>query len=1094
MASAKKKSSKLETPEKPQLDLIPTSNYNPYWHSSLFNEVYLLNDVPEKYRDLWEAAEAGPFYEFCNQFRNLCEELQGDDLDSWSERNTINRIIKPILRMLGYFDKCSAHQEPWAEDEPFTVKESGESKTYKPDLIIVNDPKELKYIERKKGDEKVAEASSSVIIPIEAKYWGRIESSKPNSSDDSKRADKKDVSDAARSLDFDEQCLKYMEVLNKSYGILTDGKTWRLYNRDLSSDNYRRHFQFNIGNLIKHVNAGLDRDSKDYETFLENAKYFFHIFSKQSVFSEKGDRPFVDDLLEYSKKYVAQVEDDIKSRFVSAMALACNGFQRAAKAERATVDLQVIRNVSESHLFNILFIRYCEARNILPMKQSPSYRKVSLSNTIDKLEYFNPEREEDNLNIPMLKRMFSKDFNYSHDGTELYERFLKLKRVVEEGSSNEFDNFEIMGFRESLFSKEEWAFVQKNKLTNREMVRILFELGYCESGVAGRRFQQIPYNFFSPRQLGSIYESFLEFRIDIAESDLIWKRGAWEKANLKSEKVKAQSVPKVKSGELFFTPDNKDRKATGSFYTPDFVVQDVVRRALDPICRDLKSADILKLRVCDPAMGSGHFLGAALNHLARKYLEKLECELNDDLQISLLDAKQEVLHKCIFGVDINPRAVKLAKMSLWLESASAGRRLEPLDDQLKVGDSLSLSKRFDWAREFEIDGKKKGFDAVVGNPPWGANIDAFRAEIDAKYGAVSKNHKEIYKLFVQVGNEALKSLGTLGFVLPAGVLYQPRSRDVREYLLANTTLKFAINLGDGIFGKEVVCPSAIVLAAKGSSTKFEFEFIDISQTDLKERERKLGLSSGEIVASAEVRDRADLEFAASAASINDQEFWQLEEVIKMKDSGINYQRVGVGLGEKGKSDLADRLLYEGKRESSKDIMYWKGEDINEYWIAKSTERWVRHNFKTIPKKGEVVRVATEIFKIQPKLVWRQTASMPIAAVDQQGIAFGRSIQCGLVNEGFSEDWYYLLALLLNSSFIRDIYKRMVMEEGRVFPQIKLAKLRALPVPKATAAELKEAKQIYTEAVAKRDEKSIKKAETFILEVVKRCNKTKKKAA
>lgn len=437
MAHAVRKPRKLEELEQSQLELIPTNNHNPFWSSSLFNEVYLQNDVPVKYKDRWSFDDSGPFYEFCNQFRNLCEDLKGADLNSWSERNTINRLIKPVLKMLGYAGASS--QEPWAEDEPFTVKENGDNKTYKPDLIIVDDSKQLKYIEREKGEKKVAEARSSVIVPIEAKYWGRIEDISHNNLEDARRADKKDQHDATRSLDFDEQCLKYMEILGKDFGILTDGKTWRLYNLELSSDAYRRNYQFNLGHLIRHVNAGLDKDAADYEIFVENAKYFYHFFSKEALHQQGDDRRFVDDLLEYSKKYAGRIEEDLRQRFVNAMTLACNGFKRADKS----ADLSTIRSVSESHLFNILFIRYCEARGILPLKQSPQYRKVSISNTLDKLEYFDPKKEEDNLNYPVLKRMFSKDFVYNPDGTDLYDRLLNLTTTIQEGSSTKFDTFEI---------------------------------------------------------------------------------------------------------------------------------------------------------------------------------------------------------------------------------------------------------------------------------------------------------------------------------------------------------------------------------------------------------------------------------------------------------------------------------------------------------------------------------------------------------------------------------------------------------------------------------------------------------------------------
>lgn len=153
----------------------PAYDNNPFWQSTLFSDVYLRNEVPTKYRDIWEQDPSGSFYEFCERFREFCDEFEGETFENWSERTTINRFIKPVLKLLGW---STSHQDPWIEDESFTVKESGEAKTYKPDFLIVHDPKQLKYIEKKKGIAKLEEARASSIISIEAKYWGRIDESK----------------------------------------------------------------------------------------------------------------------------------------------------------------------------------------------------------------------------------------------------------------------------------------------------------------------------------------------------------------------------------------------------------------------------------------------------------------------------------------------------------------------------------------------------------------------------------------------------------------------------------------------------------------------------------------------------------------------------------------------------------------------------------------------------------------------------------------------------------------------------------------------------------------------------------------------------
>lgn len=809
-----------------QMELIPKNQRNLFWHSTLFNEVYLENDVPVFHKDVWVEDEV-EFETFLNQFRNFAETLDGEKPQLWSERTTINRFIKPILEMLGYTSASNPKIEPWVEDEPFSFQEPDGLKTYKPDFIVVNDHKELKYIEEKKGQKKLEEAKASqFLLPIEAKYWDRIEEYRQNKKEDSKRADKKDTTDSTKAMDFDDQCLKYMEMLNKPYGILTDGKTWRLYNLSVSTPNYKPYFQFNLGNMLKHVqNSDFLKSTSDYKLFVDEIKYFYFIFRKKSIYNEDGSEPFVDELLNYSKKYVSRVEEDLKDRFVNAMSIACNGFQRASGESNSKIDLDLVRNVSESHIFNILFLKYCEARNILPIKQDPEgYRVISISNMLDRLDGFEPEREVDNLNFPLLKRRFA-DINYSPTGTQLYDRLLKLTKIVQDGNKDEFQGFTIKGFKESIFSKEEWKFVSTNKLNNQEMVRILFELGYSQSDIKGRKFQQIPYNSFSPRQLGSIYESFLEFKLDRAQEDMAFIKKQWSPANLKSDKVKALDVPKVKKGELFFTPNNSDRKVTGSYYTPDCVVQYIVKETLDSLVYGKKSKEILGMKICDPAMGSAHFLSATLNYLSKKYLEALDAELNDDISVSYASVKKEVLHNCIYGADINPRAVKLAKMSLWLESALASESLEDLDDQIKCTNSLVDEDL--WKKEWKF--LSKGIDAVVGNPPYlgeKGHKEIFQPISNSWLGKRFYQGKmDLFYFFFHLGIDILKENGRLGYITTNYFTTAHGGKELRTDFQKRTNLDKLINLNElKVFGEATGQHNMITILTK-SETKTSTQVI-----------------------------------------------------------------------------------------------------------------------------------------------------------------------------------------------------------------------------------------------------------------------------
>jgi hypothetical protein len=137
-----------------------------------------------------------------------------------------------------------------------------------------------------------------------------------------------------------------------------------------------------------------------------------------------------------------------------------------------------------------------------------------------------------------------------------------------------------------------------------------------------------------------------------------------------------------------------ERKLTGSYYTPDSLVQELIQSALVPVIDERIAAQpdnpveaLLSIKVCDPACGSGHFLLAA----ARKLAERLAALRSDDGVVTpsaYRHALREVIARCIYGVDRNPMAIELARTSLWLEGFEEGRPLSFLDHHLQVGDAL----------------------------------------------------------------------------------------------------------------------------------------------------------------------------------------------------------------------------------------------------------------------------------------------------------------------------------------------------------------------------------------------------------------------
>ncbi|MWA01941.1 N-6 DNA methylase [Actinomadura sp. LD22] len=178
------------------------------------------------------------------------------------------------------------------------------------------------------------------------------------------------------------------------------------------------------------------------------------------------------------------------------------------------------------------------------------------------------------------------------------------------------------------------------------------------------RLHRVDYRHLDAEELGSVYESLLELepRPDCAE------------AVFRLEEL----------------PGNQ-RKTTGSYYTPTALIDELLKTTLDPVideyAKDRNPDDLLKITVCDPACGSGHFLVAAARRIARRYAALWNDE-EEPTPATIRDAMHKVVGRCLYGVDLNPMAAELAKVSLWLESLQPGRPLAFLDTRIKVGNSL----------------------------------------------------------------------------------------------------------------------------------------------------------------------------------------------------------------------------------------------------------------------------------------------------------------------------------------------------------------------------------------------------------------------
>jgi hypothetical protein len=222
-----------------------------------------------------------------------------------------------------------------------------------------------------------------------------------------------------------------------------------------------------------------------------------------------------------------------------------------------------------------------------------------------------------------------------------------------------------------VFASYQCPLLDSCELPNRALLEAMHHLRW--SRLAGN-LALIDYKNMGPEELGSVYESLLEL---VPTVDLSSKTFAFVGVN----------------NEAGSTAGNA-RKASGSYYTPDSLVQELIKSTLEPVLAakiaaagENKEDAILSCRVVDPACGSGHFLMAA----ARRLAERLAEVRSSDGSVRSQDyrhAIRDVVAHCIFGVDVNPLAIELVKMTLWIEGFEPGKPLSFLDHHIKCGNSL----------------------------------------------------------------------------------------------------------------------------------------------------------------------------------------------------------------------------------------------------------------------------------------------------------------------------------------------------------------------------------------------------------------------
>lgn len=634
-----------------------------------------------------------------------------DSLDSFNESELEDKWVRPIFKILG-----------WEYDTQSSFTRRG--RQHKPDYIMFPSWDALKTVKDKQGEKSYFDASLAV---ADAKAWGvPLDGGKGTSEHPSS------------------QIVRYMETSRVPWGILTDGRYWRLYS-SLVDSGHRVYFETDLEICFSEPN-------------LEAFRYFYNFFRKEAFLQDSSGKSFLIHVLNQGEQAAHSIQNDLKEKSFIVVEDICRGFL----GSRMNLDQESrkeVYNHSLYLLFRMMFVLNCEAKGILDTNDRTGYGPYSLRNLVAKL---------------------NEEFAIGHRGSnasKTYRTVLETFSILEKGDKK----IGVHGFGEFLFDAGDKTFFQKNSAPDWAMNDALLNLATSVDDEGNRKF--IDFETLAPDHLGALFEGLLENQLAYADKDYAVVKGKLKEwSSLSSEQKRKFESVKISEGQpLLVSPESNERKSSGSYYTPDYIVNHIVEKTLEPICNGKTVDELLTLKVADPAMGSGHFLLGAFKYLEDKILGALSEK--DEVDFSKI--RNSILKNCLFGVDLNPIAVELSKFSLWIYTATRGQELEDLADQFKCGNALTSDPKvhasFSWDNEFFGPKKFRKFDAIVGNPPYIRVQGRDEENGFAGYKSATGSY-DTYCLFIERGISLLNSSGRLGYIVPHRFMKTDYGQGIRTFL------------------------------------------------------------------------------------------------------------------------------------------------------------------------------------------------------------------------------------------------------------------------------------------------------------------------
>ena len=429
----------------------------------------------------------------------------------------------------------------------------------------------------------------------------------------------------------------------------------------------------------------------------------------------------LDELDENSHKHASGVSQDLKYALRESIELLGNevlydlSHRQGRDLNAEPVDAAALSMECLRYMYRMLFVLFIESRPELgyaPMKAQAYVQGYSLDSLRDIADSINEDTSAVGDGF-YLHETLSKLYDLIYNGYPETEEELKtLQR-----SDSVHDIFVIEPLKAHIFDPEFTPMLTAAKIRNCVMLQIIKKMSLTrDTGRRGARRGRISYSTLGINQMGAVYEALLSYRGFIAQETLFEVKRERDEINeldvgyfvperelpnyTEAERARYPDgkLRKYEKGTFIYRLAGREREKSASYYTPEVLTKCLVKYALKELLEGKTADEILHLTVMEPAMGSAAFLNEAITQLAEAYLDRKQKETGKEVPHEsraeeLQRVKMYIADRNVYGIDLNPIAVELAEVSLWLNTIFGGGYVPWFNTQLVCGNSLIGARR-----------------------------------------------------------------------------------------------------------------------------------------------------------------------------------------------------------------------------------------------------------------------------------------------------------------------------------------------------------------------------------------------------------------